>query len=226
MDTITAVNLRLDRAGGHLQELMGLVASYELGKPYTVSDMIEGSDREHVYRLKFTSQPDDRIAVIVGDYLHNLRSALNYLMRSLVPSARKDKTQFPIFGRDPFARDPVTRRYIERDPDVRRRWNTYVKGTDPRALAYIKEIQPYAAGSRAGQINRLIAVNWLSNADKHRELVVTPQGLQDPERTVWLADDTPVYYNWHGLAKDGTEVFRSDTPVGWNSTASCSYSFA
>jgi hypothetical protein len=213
MDTITAVNLRLDRAGEHFEDLKQLVTHYEHSKPYTVSDGIEGEDEEHVYRLKFTSQPDDRIAVIAGDFLHNVRSALNYLMRGLVPSARKDKTQFPIFSRDPFARDPVTRKYVVRDPALRRSWNTYVEGADPRVLAYIKDIQPYSVGSRTGHIHRLIAVNWLSNSDKHRELIVTPCGLEDPERIIRLPNGTAAITPYSGRLKDGSEVFRSPTPV-------------
>jgi hypothetical protein len=211
--SLAAVNLRLDRAGEHFVELNRLITAYDLSKPYTVSDGIEGKDQEYVYRLKFTSEPDPRIAVIAGDYLHNVRSALNYLMRGLVSSRAKDSTQFPIFTTDPFARDPITRKYIDRKPDSRRTWDRYVQGADPRALAYIQSIQPYAAGPRAGKIHYLSAVNWLSNTDKHRELVVTPQGLQDPGRIVWRPDGTAVSYWWQGVVKDGTEVFRSPTPV-------------
>jgi len=74
-----------------------LVTDYDLRRPYEVSDGIEGRDKEHVYRLKFTNQPDDRIAVIVGDLLHNARSALNYLMRGLVlrPGCRST-TRYPV----------------------------------------------------------------------------------------------------------------------------------
>lgn len=207
-----AIDLRLDRAGEHLRRLDQLVTEYEVSVPYTVSHTIENKSEEHVYQLTFTTDPDERIAVIAGDFLHNLRSALNYLMVGLVPASRKRKTQYPLFNKDPFLRDPITRRYVERDPQGRRLWRQYTTGVDPKALAVIEEFQPYAMGNRPGKVNMLAALNNLSNADKHYQLSTVPQGLEDPMRTVWL-NGTPVVYDWHGVAREGTEVFRSPREV-------------
>ena len=100
-----SVELRLERANLHLSELERLVNLYTAGRPYAVSHSIEGEFAEHVYKLQFTGRPDEHISVVVGDFLHNLRSALNYLMVGLVPSARKRKTQYPLFDKDPFVRE-------------------------------------------------------------------------------------------------------------------------
>lgn len=206
------VELRLRRADKHLKELKGLIDAFENSSGYMVSERIEGKRKEYVYRLCFTSKPAEEIPVIVGDFLHNVRSALNYLMRGLVPSSRRDKTQFPIFGRDPFARDPVTRRYVERDPTVRRAWRRCVEGVDAPALAYLKQIQPYNVGPRQGQLHRLVILQWLSNVDKHRELIEAAFGLEHPQRTIRIGG-SPCCTDWTGMLRDHTEIFRSDAPM-------------
>lgn len=207
------IDLRIQRARKHLKELQVLVGAFERADVYTVSERVEGKNREYVYRLKFTTEPDERIPVIAGDFLHNLRSALNYLMHGLVPSNRRSKTQFPIFSQDPFARDPKTRCYVERDPDKRRAWKRYVEGVDPKVLAYLKEIQPYSKGPLDGHLHLLAALNSLSNSDKHRELIDAPFGLEHAERTIWFGDK-PVWREWPGrMMRDGAELFRSEAPV-------------
>ena len=208
-----SVELRLERANLHLSELERLVNLYTAGRPYAVSHSIEGEFVEHVYKLQFTGRPDEHISVVVGDFLHNLRSALNYLMVGLVPSARKRKTQYPLFDKDPFVRESGSRKYVERNAAGRRVWHEYTDGVRPEVLAIVKEFQPYSFGDRPGHVNLLSCLNSLSNADKHRQLSVIPMGLEDPERTIWL-NGTPIVQNSSGMAKDGTVLYRSPFPVG------------
>ena len=92
-----SVELRIERANLHLSELERLVNLYTAGRPYAVSHSIEGEFAEHVYKLQFTGRPEEHISVVVGDFLHNLRSALNYLMVGLVPSRTKTKNPVSAF---------------------------------------------------------------------------------------------------------------------------------
>jgi hypothetical protein len=206
--TTQSVELRLKRAERHFQELQGLVTSYVTSDPYTVVRRMVG--KEHIYELEFTSQPDEQIAVVAGDFFHNVRSALNYLMTGLVPSNRQAKTQFPIFDRDPFRRDPVTHKYVERDPNQRNVWKQFVKGIDPRALAYIRGLQPYARETGPNSVNMLATLNRLSNADKHRHLAIVPQILEFPEKTIDGSFTQPLGFRF---VRHGTEVHRSPTTV-------------
>ena len=113
-------------------------------------------------------------------------------MVGLVPIARKRKTQYPLFSKDPFARESGSRKkYVEPNAASRRAWHEYTDGVRPEVLAIIKDFQPYSFGDRPGHVNLLSALKSLSNADKHYQLSVIPMGLEDPERTIsaeWHTD--------------------------------------
>jgi hypothetical protein len=97
-------------------------------------------------------------AVIVGETIQNIRTALDYLVYSLVLHTRgrkpKNMTQFPLSA---TAGDFFSKRYqiAELPGELRRR---------------IRKLQPYQTKSqRSASLNLL---RRLSNADKHRLLVV------------------------------------------------------
>ncbi|MDT7711630.1 MAG: hypothetical protein QOG46_319 [Pseudonocardiales bacterium] len=215
MTVIDAINLRIDRADEHLKEIGRLAHAYEISEPYTVRSEFDLARREFVYRLRRVHDPDQRIAVVVGDLLHNLRSALNYCMGGLVPSSRAAKTQFPIFTSDPFARERPGGRYLQRDPGTRRTWRSWVKGVDPDALAIIEGLQPYHHGNR-GTPTHLVILNALNNADKHRRLMAVSGGLTDVSVRAAALDGTPIADRGQSdntLLQDGTELFRHPTEV-------------
>jgi hypothetical protein len=174
--TAESVNMRIKRAEKHLVDLDRLAAEYVDSKPYTVVERMEGKGKQYVYRLCRVSEPDQEIAVVVGDVLHGLRAILNYCMVGIVPSDRRRTTQFPIFTDDPFRREPNSRRYVERKPDRRRTWNSWTKGVDPQALAIIKTAQPFKEAPN-GIDTYLSLLNALNNADKHSRLAAISDGV-------------------------------------------------
>ncbi|MDA8282515.1 MAG: hypothetical protein M0Z42_04270 [Actinomycetota bacterium] len=180
MNCEQAIELKLGRAKHHLEEIEGIVAPWRDSHPYDRQEVVEGKDKVYAYRLKFTSEPDQSLPTVVGDFIQNVRASLDYLMTGLVPSDRRTKTYFPIFDVDPFAKDPDNRRkYLQRDAMDRRRWRTYTKGVPPNPLRLIHEFQPYALGAhRRGNLRILWALKKISDADKHRELTTTPLGLE------------------------------------------------
>lgn len=102
---------------------------------------------------------DPTFAVIFGEAVQNMRTALDYLVYALIvhTSGRKPKerTQFPIYSKaGDFFRD---RKQISELPgELRRR---------------IRKLQPYQSHSqRSTTLNQL---RRLSNTDKHRLLLVT-----------------------------------------------------
>jgi hypothetical protein len=215
MSVIDAINLRLDRAYEHLVEIERLIDTYTSGEPYAVRPEFERRPRVYVYRLRHIEEPDPKIAVVIGDLLHNLRAAMNYCMGGLVPSRRAAKTQFPILAVDPFARERPGGRYLQRQPDTRRAWRSWVKGVHPDALAIIERLQPYHPGPR-GTPRYLAVLNALNNGDKHRRLTVVSGGAVNVSVKAYaldgtlLTDRTPV---GNTLLQDGTELFRHPTEV-------------
>jgi hypothetical protein len=109
---------------------------------------------------------DPTFAVIIGETIQNIRTALDYLAYALVVHTRgrkpREKTQFPIYrSAGDFFRD---RNQISELPgELRRR---------------IRKLQPYQAHSQRNAT--LALIHKLSNADKHRLLLVTEAEIGGP----------------------------------------------
>ncbi len=206
-----AVRLKLNRADKHFKDLQALAGSWERTHPHSVAHSVEGKEHSHVYRL-VVNEPDERVAVIIGDFVNNMRAALDYLMGGLVPANRGD-LNYPIFDTDPFARDPANpRKYLQRRPHERRLWRLCTDGLASEAVGLIKELQPFASPSHGG-IHMLTLLRVLSNADKHRELTVTAEGLENAQLYLNGKANKAITPGMAGVVKAGKEVHRCSTPV-------------
>lgn len=77
--------------------------------PYLIIRELERDGAEHVYRLEIRGQPPLYLGTIVGDVLHNLRSALDSIVWDLsadaIPTLTENERQrisFPIADRDEY----------------------------------------------------------------------------------------------------------------------------
>lgn len=208
------IEVKLRRADKHLEDLHSIITAWAADGPYEAEHRVEGKRGEHVYRLRFTEEPDEMAAAVVGDFLNNVRSALDYLMAGLVPSARRGRVYFPIVEANPFLRDPHNpRKYLERRPEARRRWKTYTQGVEPDALCLIKEFQPFNMGRPPGKVSMLTVLASLSNADKHRQLSAVPVGLEGAQLYVnGIASDAISAFSAR-VVKAGDELYRGNAPA-------------
>ena len=126
-------------------------------------------------QLQLTAQPTPGAAVIAGDALFDLRSALDHIAVALVPSRRRSKASFPIESEPIWKREH--RRYVVRDSDRRRRFREAVNGMPDSAIAIIERLQPYHGVGQGVEQEALYQLSRLNNADKHRQLVVFSAGL-------------------------------------------------
>jgi hypothetical protein len=124
-----------------------------------------------VYRLDRVIRVEPEWALIVGDAVQNLRSALDHLMWQLakrhlsrVPTEQEAKSiQFPEVRR---VKDFAGNRYLR-----------YIDTTD---VARLKPYQPYKRLNR-GELHPLPKLIRLSNIDKHRRLhLLVPRPFQSP----------------------------------------------
>jgi len=167
--------LKLDRASEHLDALDRKVRAWVDGKPFSV---IDEPDPEpplealtfHFRARRFRVERADDIpvdfAILIGDCLFNLRSALDHLALALARaySARNGVTMtpkqvrgsaFPIFSRPMEVKDEEER----------------IGCIDPAACAEIKALQPYhLKGDYAS--DPLWQIHELNCIDKHRSLSV------------------------------------------------------
>jgi hypothetical protein len=171
--------LKGDRAGQHLVFLKDAIQRYADRHPYEVRKRVEGKKKGVVHRFHFTEQPEPMLGLVAADFIYNMRSGLDHLMAALVPSARRDSSMFPVFWQGVWD-DPPPRENVERTK-ARERWQTYVKGAHPDAVAFIKTVQPADDGGNDPKgLSSLVALNRLSNTDRHSKLPILAASLHKP----------------------------------------------
>ncbi len=149
---------------------------------------------DHLYRWKNPPVLDPDTELILGDCVHNLRSALDHLAYQLVVLNKRTpdrRSNFPIFDHPHRKRRKC---WLRRVPLL-------VPGISPQANQIIENIQPYQKGDIG---HRLAELRELDNIDKHRHLLITVQAV-NALVTAWWGDQPP-----HGMPDS---VFTGNAPV-------------
>ena len=132
--------------------------------------------RDLRWTLRITSQPDPMLSLMVGDFVHNLRSALDHVVVASIPKkARSSFTSFPWTSVDIFAKR-ANGEFVIKNDGARQEFERAIRGVHPDARAIIISLQPYHAGPEAHRMV-LGLISRLDNADKHRELTTVGAGL-------------------------------------------------
>jgi hypothetical protein len=98
---IHGVRLKTERAKKHIRDLDAAIGVYIADKPYTIGTKphpVPAIDNVTLYVESLKSIPDD-VPLILGDAIHNLRSALDHLAWQLVEAgggAPSKDTYFPV----------------------------------------------------------------------------------------------------------------------------------
>lgn len=159
---LSGCQLKLDRAYEHVEALNREIGAFLRRKPYEPLDKFDREADEYIVWMRVRDTPPVRWSIIIGEMVHNLRSALDHLAWQLVKANEGNPTRdtgFPIFTQDPFAEN-ANERTLER-------WEAMTAGMLPDDVAIIQEAQPYKRGDK---MNRFFILNSLSNRDKHREM--------------------------------------------------------
>jgi hypothetical protein len=154
------VELRLARARMHAEALGASVAEWQ-SHPLSAHGEISADRRKYSLVLNdFAAVPPIEFwGMLIGDCIHNLRSALDNLCFSAArlkrdPPAHARAIQFPIFDTREVYRDKAART-LEQLPDA--------------AVDVLEHFQPFQKGV-ADEIQRhaLMMLQHMSNQDKHR----------------------------------------------------------
>lgn len=169
-------DLKLDRAEKHFLDLQYELRRYSRSHPYEVRKRVENG--RNVHRIHFTRQPDEELALMVGDILYNLRSSLDHVAASLVPSRRRSSSYFPIIWQGAW--EPAVEGEDEERLEARRRWASYTEGMSDEALAIIQRTQPPdpAVDEATRRMHALVMLHKLRNTDAHTKLVLIAEALR------------------------------------------------
>ena len=157
--SVEGVQIKIERAKAHDQTLHDEFASLFPESVFVIQLEIHDNGLRHVYRAKDPPVLDERFSAIVGDCIHNLRSALDHLAYQLVLVCEGEPnrhTQFPIRNNPPIELNQRTL------PDIS-------PGVSNEIRNVLEAVQPY---SRSELNHGLDLLRDLDNIDKHRELVI------------------------------------------------------
>jgi len=198
--------LKLDRAELHLRHLERAVTTYTNGHHYRAIRLAPVKKDPYRWRfaLEVTKEPNARTAVVLGDFLFNVRSALDHLAVQIAPTARESKAGFPIY-RDPIF-SPDALGVLEPLHEVKReKFASLTTEMPVGAQAIIEHAQPYRRAEllNAGPdaIHTLEALSRLHNADKHRTLSILATGVSYPSVTISWPGGQITYFSPRYLEK-------------------------
>lgn len=154
---------KIQQAKDHLASLQAEVSTFFAGQPYAVATRIDPSTRRLIYYVQRAEATPERIALLAGDVIQNLRSSLDQLAYQLFTkqsgfAASARHVYFPIGG-------------DLDDYHVRRRRDTV--GMAGSAQEAIDGVQPYKGGNDV-----LWQLHKLNLIDKHRTLITAGSAFQ------------------------------------------------
>ena len=153
--------LKLDRALYHLQSLERETTIWLENKPYRLIHDVDIQSGDKLLVVEPLEPVPPKLALIAGDCLHNLRSALDNLVYELAVAYKGEPLSKSIERDIAF---PILR--VDGQESAKK-LKRMIRGVHPGAQAIIKELQPYTRGSELPRY-LLWNLNELSNKDKHR----------------------------------------------------------
>jgi hypothetical protein len=155
MPSLANPRAKVERAQEHLIALDAATGEFFEVDPYEIVGEFEAEASEYLFRVKVLREPPLRLGVMLGDFIHNLRSALDHLVWQLVlldGNSPDRSTCFPVAS----SREQFDRMAEKALP-----------GLIPEHVARIEALQPYHARDRQ-EVHLLKLLPRLSNTDKHQ----------------------------------------------------------
>ena len=189
-----ASKLKLERAEGHLQEFEAAVAVYLKGKPCVLLverfGLSETLTEAQSWNVRIREHVPSRFSAVIGDIIHNLRTALDLLACDLVAVSGHAPTKVYF----PFSAS------ADELPAMIRKRKVHLAGSD--IASAIESLKPYKGG-----IVALRAIHDLDLTDKHRALLPTLAAVSVPLRGLLGPNVPEAMMNFHSLvAKDGQMI--------------------
>lgn len=157
MASLDGSRAKRDRAHHHLEAIEQRIGEFLSSNPYPIAIEAHPKEGQYVMRLREPKPfPVHELAVMIGDCVHNMRAALDFITWELAGARPSDRrTMFPIF---------------ETPEQFRKNGTWRIKDIPDEARALIESVQPYHA--QKPRLTSLYAIDHFDAADKHRLLTV------------------------------------------------------
>lgn len=170
---------KLDWAETQIDALADSIQGWLQSDAYTLVEYTEPETGDQVLKAKISEPPRKEWPLMLGDAVHNLRSALDHLAYQLaldgyqanrpgefIPSGHQRRIMFPIVA---VSNDP--KRSVE--GFYEQVVKTQLRYVPDAAAATIKALQPYKRTPNAPLTHPLWVINEIDVIDKHRKLHTT-----------------------------------------------------
>jgi hypothetical protein len=171
---LSAPQAKIERARKHLAEFEAEAAAYlKKSPPQFSGEQIQGPDGLAFNFALFVTGPPEVLGTIIGDVIHNLRTALDITACELVRIAGESDVDvyFPFCRDASVLEEMIQRRHFDR--------------AGPHAMSLLRSLKPYREGNAA-----LRAIHDLDIQDKHRNLIPNAVAVAGPVIQMWEDDGT------------------------------------
>ena len=140
-------------------------------KPFTFGIEMDKKPDWMLVTVRNHGLPEHELDVIFGDFINNLRGALDHTIAALAGPVAASPSRTAISS--PSKRATGQADYLNRfgDPSIGEVGKGRLKGID-RCLSIIRDKQPCFESQKDPELHPLALIQRFSNADKHRELTV------------------------------------------------------
>jgi hypothetical protein len=200
--SLDGVNAKIERAKGYFADVEDLIRQWHAIPEnqiagHTVTKHPEG---ERAFLVAAVTPPPPQFPLVVGDLVHNLRTALDHLAWQLVlaspPSKPDRETAFPVWVTNKPAQAPKRLKFL--------------KLFKPDIASY----QPYQRRASNPMDDPLYVLTELDNIDKHRLVLVVPPNV--PFTLTVTSEDIPRELDPDELVqkeKDDKIIFTASFPL-------------
>jgi hypothetical protein len=175
---IDSARLKSSRALEHYRAADTILRNYLYSEPDAISKTPEGD-----YEFHFSADPPAELAIIVGEFFYQLRSALDHVAFDLVnqnrdkvvlPEGWVHKCRFPLITEIPKTGDPPVPAHI---PLTYNAFEDTLPGISKETFAFVESVQPYHQRDSVGGLR---FVEALAKIDGHRYIRLTKPHTMPP----------------------------------------------
>ena len=164
MNRLEGVEAKIEQARSHLRAFEEAEQSFVDTALGTFNQDSDPETGEYILGVREIRRPEPFFGILIGDCLHNLRSALDHLAFQLV--------QFPVRPGGAKAEEHDIAFPICSAPEFFASAKNKIRGASPDVEAVVERLQPYNSGQP-----HLSLLRELSDWDKHRLLHVAENYL-------------------------------------------------
>lgn len=180
---LAGIERKIARANEHFARLHDEMAAWDARRPWRLVPEAHDQGRKHFLRLRFLEPIPVDWAIILGEAIHDLRSALDQAVYWLTvdwEGRELHGSQFPVYTK----RVSFYQRAKKTEAWSKTGGMYKIRGIGPGPKAFIEALQPYPQRYRRRACRDLRTVHDLWNQDKHRLVHLWGLRFREPQLRV------------------------------------------